>query len=75
MFRIISILLIAFFTLIPYSIAQAETSSPQKAVLVTGASSGLGRAMERLVELNAKQKYSYDREALIEMLDKAMSQQ
>jgi len=31
--------------------------------------------MERLVKLNASQKYSYDREALIEMLDKAMSEQ
>ena len=35
----------------------------------------INRAMERLVELNASQKYSYDREALIEMLDKAMAEQ
>jgi hypothetical protein len=31
--------------------------------------------MERLVELNAMQKFSYDRGALIEMLDKAMAEQ
>jgi len=35
----------------------------------------INRAMERPVELNASQKYSYDREALIEMLDKAMAEQ
>ena len=35
----------------------------------------INRAMERLVELNASQKYSYDREALIKMLDQAMAKQ
>jgi len=32
------------------------------------------RAIERMVEQNNDQKYSYDRAALIEMLDKAMAQ-
>ena len=49
MFRI---LLTAVFTLIPYSTAQAETSPGQKAVLVTGASSGLGRAMTEMMAAN-----------------------
>jgi hypothetical protein len=31
--------------------------------------------MERLVEQNADQKFSYDREALIEMLDAAIARQ
>lgn len=35
----------------------------------------INRAMERLVEQNHQQKYSYDRAALIDMLDKAMAQQ
>ena len=35
----------------------------------------ISRAMERLVEQNHQQKYSYDRAALIEMLDKAMARQ
>jgi len=34
----------------------------------------INRAMERLVELNAMHKFSYDRGALIEMLDKAMAE-
>jgi NAD(P)-dependent dehydrogenase (short-subunit alcohol dehydrogenase family) len=33
----------------------------------------INRAIERLVEQNNDQKYSFDREALIEMLDKAMA--
>jgi len=33
------------------------------------------RKHKDMQELNASQKYSYDREALIEMLDKAMSEQ
>jgi NAD(P)-dependent dehydrogenase (short-subunit alcohol dehydrogenase family) len=33
----------------------------------------INRAIERLVEQNNDHKYSYDREALIEMLDKAMA--
>jgi NAD(P)-dependent dehydrogenase (short-subunit alcohol dehydrogenase family) len=35
----------------------------------------INRAMQRLVEHNGDQKYSYDREALIEMLDKALARQ
>ena len=35
----------------------------------------INRAMERLVEQNADQKFSYDREALIEMLDAALAKQ
>ena len=35
----------------------------------------INRAVERLVEQNADQKFSYDREALIEMLDAAMAKQ
>ena len=35
----------------------------------------INRAMERLVEQNADQKFSYDREALIEMLDAAIARQ
>jgi NAD(P)-dependent dehydrogenase (short-subunit alcohol dehydrogenase family) len=37
--------------------------------------STINRAMQRLVEQNTGQKYSYDRESLIEMLDKAMAEQ
>ena len=33
----------------------------------------INRAIERVVEQNNDQKFSYDREALIEMLDKAMA--
>jgi len=33
----------------------------------------INRAIERMVEQNNDQKYSYDRAALIEMLDKAMA--
>lgn len=35
----------------------------------------INRAIERMVEQNHDQKYSYDREALIEMLDAAMAKQ
>lgn len=37
--------------------------------------STINRAMQRLVEHNGEQQYSYDREALIEMLDKALAEQ
>jgi NAD(P)-dependent dehydrogenase (short-subunit alcohol dehydrogenase family) len=37
--------------------------------------STINRAMQRLVEHNRDQQYSYDREALIEMLDKALAEQ
>ena len=33
----------------------------------------INRAIERMVEQNSDHKYSYDREALIEMLDKALA--
>jgi len=33
----------------------------------------INRAIERMVEQNHDQKYSYDREALIEMLDAALA--
>ena len=35
----------------------------------------INRAIERMVEQNSDQKYSYDREALIEMLDAALAKQ
>jgi NAD(P)-dependent dehydrogenase (short-subunit alcohol dehydrogenase family) len=35
----------------------------------------INRAIERMVEQNHDQKYSYDREALIEMLDAALAKQ
>ena len=44
MFRTLITLLMACATLFVHTVAQAETTPKQKAVLVTGASSGLGRA-------------------------------
>jgi hypothetical protein len=35
----------------------------------------INRAIERMVEQNHDQKFSYDREALIEMLDAALTKQ
>jgi len=49
MFRIVTILLISLFILMPCSGAWAESQPGQKAVLVTGASSGLGRAMTEMM--------------------------
>ncbi len=49
MFRIIPIVLISIATLFSYSTAGAQDSPGQKAVLVTGASSGLGRAMTEMM--------------------------
>jgi len=49
MFRIVTVLLSSFFTLMPCSGAWAESNPGQKAVLVTGASSGLGRAMTEIM--------------------------
>jgi len=49
MFRFFSIILISLATLFAYATAQAENSPGQKAVLVTGASSGLGRAMTEMM--------------------------
>ncbi|MGE0030417.1 MAG: SDR family NAD(P)-dependent oxidoreductase [Steroidobacteraceae bacterium] len=45
MFRILATPLMACATLLVHPCAQAETTQAQKAVLVTGASSGLGRVM------------------------------
>ncbi|MGK2927185.1 MAG: SDR family oxidoreductase [Lysobacterales bacterium] len=45
MFRTLTTLLMACATLFVHPFAQAETAPVQKAVLVTGASSGLGRVM------------------------------
>jgi NAD(P)-dependent dehydrogenase (short-subunit alcohol dehydrogenase family) len=45
MFRFLAFLLMACATLLVHPCAQAETTPVQKAVLVTGASSGLGRVM------------------------------
>ncbi|MDX2415959.1 MAG: SDR family oxidoreductase [Xanthomonadales bacterium] len=49
MFRIFTLMLISLVVLFGYPNAQADTSSGQKAVLVTGASSGLGRAMTEMM--------------------------
>ena len=49
MFRIFTIALISLVVFFGYPNAQAETRSGQKAVLVTGASSGLGRAMTEMM--------------------------
>ncbi len=49
MFRTFTIMLISLVVLFSYPNAQAETSAGQKAVLVTGASSGLGRAMTEMM--------------------------
>ena len=45
MFRIITILIISFIALLAQPNAYAGTTSDQKAVLITGASTGLGRVM------------------------------
>jgi NAD(P)-dependent dehydrogenase (short-subunit alcohol dehydrogenase family) len=49
MFRILTSLLMACGTLFATPFAQAETTHGQKAVLVTGASSGLGRVMAEAI--------------------------
>ena len=49
MFRIAAIVLISFVVLSNCPTAEAENSPGQKAVLVTGASSGLGRAMTEMM--------------------------
>jgi NAD(P)-dependent dehydrogenase (short-subunit alcohol dehydrogenase family) len=54
MFRLVTLLLFAQFTLLVCPRVQAEDSPGQKAVLVTGASSGLGRSM---TEMMAAQGY------------------
>lgn len=49
MFRTFSTALISLVVIFTFSTARADTSSGQKAVLVTGASSGLGRAMTEMM--------------------------
>lgn len=49
MSRIFPVLLISLVTFFTCSVAQAEISPGQKAILVTGASSGLGRAMTEMM--------------------------
>lgn len=50
--RFVTLFLMAVFTLVPYTFALAESGSGQKAVLVTGASSGLGRNMAEMMAAN-----------------------
>ena len=50
--RFVTLFLIAVFTLVPCTFALAESGSGQKAVLVTGASSGLGRNMTEMMAAN-----------------------
>ncbi len=50
--RFVTLFLMAVFTLVPYTFALAESGSGQKAVLVTGASSGLGRNMTEMMAAN-----------------------
>jgi len=52
MIRTLTILLITVVVMTCQSVAKADTSSDQKAVLVTGASSGLGRAMAEMMAEN-----------------------
>jgi NAD(P)-dependent dehydrogenase (short-subunit alcohol dehydrogenase family) len=50
--RFVTLFLIAVFTLAPHTFASADSGSGQKAVLVTGASSGLGRNMTEMMAAN-----------------------
>lgn len=50
--RFLTLFLIGVFTFVPYTVALAESDSGQKAVLVTGASSGLGRNMTEMMAAN-----------------------
>ena len=52
MIRISALLLITIMALTGHSIAIADTTHDQKAVLITGASSGLGRAMAETMAAN-----------------------
>jgi len=52
MIRILNVLLISIMVLAGQKVALADTSPDQKAVLVTGASSGLGRAMAETMAAN-----------------------
>ena len=63
MSRIFTILVISITALLFHQGAEAETTPGQKAVLVTGASSGPGRTMTETMA------------ALIEMLDAAIAKQ
>jgi NAD(P)-dependent dehydrogenase (short-subunit alcohol dehydrogenase family) len=50
--RFLTLFSIAVFAFVPYTVALAESDSGQKAVLVTGASSGLGRNMTEMMAAN-----------------------
>ena len=58
MLRIFPVLLISLVSCFTWSTAQAENSPGQKAVLVTGASSGLGRAMTEMMAANGHFVYA-----------------
>ena len=52
MIRALSVLLMTIAVLAGQTVALAETSPDQKAVLITGASSGLGRVMAETMAAN-----------------------
>ena len=49
MIRTVTLLFLTLVLLVPFSTVQAEDNSAQKVVLVTGASSGLGRSMTEMM--------------------------
>lgn len=63
MLRVLPLLLVSLITCFTWSAAQAESSPGQKAVLVTGASSGLGRAMTEMMAANGHFVYAGARKA------------
>lgn len=52
MIRTLTILLVTILALTGHSVADSDTDADQKAVLITGASSGLGRAMAETLAAN-----------------------